>query len=442
MTEMYHFIFLLRVLFLAMVLSSLSAHAANLSVTEQRIISFVKAHSGTTLNLFERSVKMNSGTMNEVGVREVGELFRAEFDNLGFKTNWVEMPPAMQRAGHLIAEHAGTRGKRLLLIGHLDTVFEKDSSVPLWVRQGNKVAGQGVLDMKSGDAIIIGALRALREVGALEYMRIMVIFHGDEEHSGSPLEIARANLISAAKRSDVALAFENMVQNKDGKDTATIGRRAIGSFFLEVTGKPGHSAGIFGDDGYGAIYEMARILNDFRTSLKEPDLTFNVGIILGGTDASYKAQASAGTAFGKKNVIPQTALAEGDLRYLTHIQRDNAFVHMQEVVAKNLPGTSAKIHFKELYPPMAPTEGNKQLLDMYSQASQDANLGPIEALPPGLRGAGDVQFVAPFVDSLDGLGAVGAGAHSANEYVELGSIERATIRAALLIYRLAQFHSN
>ncbi|MFX8227039.1 hypothetical protein ABTL27_19245, partial [Acinetobacter baumannii] len=95
---------------------------------------------------------------NAAGVREVGALFRAEFERLGFATRWVDMPPAMQRAGHLVAERVGTQGQRVLLIGHLDTVFEKDCPVPPWQIDGRRVRGQGVSDMKGGDVIILLAL--------------------------------------------------------------------------------------------------------------------------------------------------------------------------------------------------------------------------------------------------------------------------------------------
>jgi glutamate carboxypeptidase len=147
---------------------------------------------------------------------------------------------------------------------------------------------------------------------------------------------------------------------------------------------------------------------------------------------------SRGTAFGKANVIARTTLVKGDLRYLTAEQRDRTYARMREIVARNLPGTSATIKFQESYPPMSPTPGNMRLLETYSRASSDAGLGPIVALPPGMRGAGDVQFVAPYVDSLDGLGAIGEGAHSPDEDLEPASIERATIRTAILIYRLTR----
>jgi len=301
------------------------------------------------------------------------------------------------------------------------------------------VRGQGVNDMKGGDVIIIEALRALQRVGALDNTSITVLFSGDEERAGEPIDISRADMIAAAKRSDIALAFEATVRDKNGRDTGTVGRRSSSSWELKVTGKQGHSSGIFSADaGYGAIYETARILDGFRQQVVEPDLTFSPGLIVGGTEGSTNAAGTSGQAAGKTNVIARTATVEGDLRYLSYEQRDRAHAKMKAIVAQSLPGTSASISFREAYPPMSPTAGNLAVLKTYSQASADAGLGEIPALPPGQRGAGDIQFVAPFVDSLDGLGAVGNGAHSPDEDLEIASIERATIRTAILLYRLTR----
>jgi glutamate carboxypeptidase len=292
--------------------------------------------------------------------------------------------------------------------------------------------------MKGGNVIVLEALRALQRVGALDNTRIAVVFSGDEERVGEPIATARADMVELARQSDVALAFEGAVTEK-GQATATIGRRASGGWRLQVTGKQGHSAGVFSAGaGFGAIYESARILNTFREQLIEPDLTFNVGMLVGGTETTIDDLLSKGTAFGKSNVIANTATVKGDLRYLTTEQRDRVHARMREIVAASLPGTSAKITFSESYPPMSPTAGNLAVLQLYSQASADAGLGPVVALAPGQRGAGDVQFVAPYIDSLDGLGASGRGSHSPDEDLELASIERGAIRAALLIYRLTR----
>ena len=415
------------------------AAAQSLSPTEEAIVAAVKAHSEEALGLLERSVNINSGTMNADGVRAVGAVFRSEFNALGFSTRWINMPPAMQRAGHLVATHEGTQGQRVLLIGHLDTVFEPDSPVRKWDRHGARVSGQGVNDMKGGDVVIVAALRALKQVGALERTRIAVMLSGDEEAAGDPKAVSRADMVAMARNSDVALAFEGTVLDAAGHATATVGRRASSFFELDVTGKQAHSSGVFTPgSGFGAIYEAARILDAFRQQVVEPGLTFNPGVILGGTDVGYDDAQTRGTAFGKTNVIASHVVVRGDLRFLDDAQRDRARAHMRAIVDQHLAGTGATITFHDSYPAMAVTPGNLKLLELYSRASSDAGLGSVAGLPATQRGAGDVQFVAPYVDSLDGLGASGRGAHSPDEELELASIERAAIRTAIMLYRLTR----
>jgi glutamate carboxypeptidase len=415
-----------------------------LSPVEQRIVAEIHAHAPQALELLRQSVLINSGTMNHAGVRAVGKLFRDQFDELGFKTRWIDLPPEMGRAGHLVATREGNRGKRILLLGHLDTVFEPGNTTPAWEPQPeadgtvSRIKGQGVSDMKGGDVVIVEALRALQRVGALDDTRIAVLLTGDEEEAGNPKDVSRGDLVRLAKRSDVVLSFEGSITGKDGMAAATVGRRSTAFFELEVKARQAHSMGVFGPGGYGAVYEAARILDAFRQQVVEPGLTFNPGVILGGTEVAFDDANSRGSAFGKTNVIANTVTVKGDLRYLDYPQRDRAQARMREIVAQSLPGASASIHFRDSYPPMAVTPGNLQVLAQYSQASQDAGLGPIGMVPPESRGAGDIQFVAPFIDSLDGLGAGGGGAHSPSESLDVASIERSAIRAALLIYRLTR----
>jgi glutamate carboxypeptidase len=412
---------------------------AQLTETESRIVAAVKERTPAALQLLEKSVRINSGTLNPEGVRAVGDMYRAELDRIGLKTRWIDMPPAMKRAGHLVATHEGGAGKRVLLLGHLDTVFEKGSSVPLWEVRGERVRGQGVSDMKGGDVILIEALRALASAGALEKANVEVMFTGDEERAGRPLEVARGDMVAMGKRADFALSFEGS-NRFNGVDTASIARRSSGGWVLRVTGKPAHSMGVFSQQsGYGAIYETARILNGFREQVIEPSLTFNPGLVFGGTNISYSEDTATASAFGKSNVIARSSEVLGDLRYLSPEQGERARQKMRDIVSRNnLPGTSATISFSESYPPMPPTEAGRRLAELYSRASQDAGLGRIEVLDPSLRGAGDVQFVAPYTVGIDGLGAHGSGSHTDDEDLEIASIERGTIRAALLIYRLTR----
>ena len=404
---------------------------ATLTPAEQKIRETVQRSHDDQVAYLERVVNIPSSTLNVAGVRKVGAAFRASFDSLGFATKWVTLPDATQRAGHLVAEHKGKPGAvRILLIGHVDTVVEPDG--PNWVRTDSMARGVGSGDMKGGDVIILFALKALQAAGTLKDMNITVVFTGDEEHPGDPLSVTRKDLIDAAKRTDIALAFEG-----GNRSDATTARRGASSWRVTATGRQAHSAGVFGGAGYGAIYELARIVNEFRVQLVgEQYLTFNVGTILGGTDVEYDTVGIKGTAASKLNIIAKAAVAHGDLRFISEEQKEKTRAKMREIVAKHLPGTDAKITFLDEYPAMSPTAGNARILVAYDTASQALGYGPVRALDPGARGAGDISFVAPLMDGLDGLGALGTGSHAPEERVNLNALRMQTERAALLLERL------
>jgi glutamate carboxypeptidase len=408
--------------------------AENLTPQEKQIADTAKQSTDDAIALLEKVVNINSGTMNHEGVKNVGAIFEQEFRELGFDVRWIPQKE-VNRAGHLFAEHKGTQGNRLLLIGHLDTVFEKDSPFQPFTRHGDRATGQGVNDMKGGDVIVLYALKALQKYGVLANTSIIAVFTGDEEMPGNPIEISRKDLIDAGKRSDIALAFESAV----GLDTGTIARRGFSGWTLQVKGKTAHSSGIFGEDGYGAVFEAARILNAFRTEMAgEALLTFNPALIVGGTDVTYDPESSKGTAFGKTNVIAQTVTVAGDLRTISDEQKEKAREHMRKIVSQNLPGTSAEISFEDGYPGMAPTENNQKLLKIFDGVSRDLGYSPIAPLEPGKRGAGDISFVAKYDDCLDGLGAMGNGGHSPQEDIDLTAMPELLQRAAILIYRLTR----
>src|SRR6266550_7916700 len=137
-----------------------------LSKIEQRIRDYVRAHQSDQVAFLEKAVNISSGTFNLAGVRSVGRLFEPEFASLGFEARWVALPDEVGRAGHLFAERKGNKGKRLLLIGHLDTVFEGDGE--RFVRLDTLAAGAGSSDMKGGDVVVLYALKALQSAGALD----------------------------------------------------------------------------------------------------------------------------------------------------------------------------------------------------------------------------------------------------------------------------------
>lgn len=405
------------------------------SAIEKRIQQNVISQQQSMLSLLEKIVNVNSNTANIEGIHQVGEIVRVEFEKLGFKTRWVEEPSEMQRAGMLIAERQGSKGKRLLLIGHLDTVFSKSGSFQKFTLHDKVVQGPGVIDDKSGIIVILSALEALNKEHALDNTSITVALTGDEEDAGKPTSISRSPLVEFATYSDIALDFEPAT---DIHSIATA-RRGIALWKIEAQGKEAHSSVVFQKNpGFGAIYETARILDTMRHELAgEKYLTFNPGIIVGGTKIDYDKNKAEGDAFGKQNVIAQSALISGDLRFLTNEQKKNAEKKMTAIVNQHLSGTNASIYFQDVIPAMSPTKGNEQLLKQYSAISEELGYGPIQTVDPSLYGAVDISHIAHLeAGALSGLGAVGKEPHSVNETLDLTSLPIVTQRAALLIYRL------
>jgi len=399
----------------------------------------VDRETDRTIALLARMVNVNSGTLNLPGVTAVGAMVRAELEPLGFEVRWIDMR-ATGRAGHLVAVHRGNgRGKRILLIGHLDTVFEPDSPFQAFTRAGNRATGPGVGDCKGGDVVLIAALRAMQAAGTLRDADIMVVMTGDEERPGAPIAAARRDLIEAGRWADVALEFENLATD-GGREFGTTARRSATSWTLTAHGRSGHSSGVFGEElGYGAIYEMARILDAFRRELPEPNLTYNVGVVGGGTPATIDADGFRVAASGKTNITAATAIARGDLRALTREQDARVRARMQAIVARHLPRTEAELVFEEGgYPPMAPTEGNRALLARLNGVNRDLGLPEMPEYDPAKRGAADSSFVAADADTLAGMGAAGGSAHAAGEWIALDSLARQARRTAILVTRLSR----
>ena len=419
---------------------------ASLNKEEQKVMDYIDANMPRTIALLKESVNINSGTLNIAGVKKVGEIFAREFEKANFKTQWISMPDSLRRAGHLVATigfnndavgKKNTKGKKLFLIGHLDTVFEPDMPAnPFTMLNDSTATGQGVNDMKGGDVVMIIALQALHAQGLLKDADIIAYLTGDEEHAANPREISRRDFIERAKQTDIALAFEGA----NGLNSVATARRGASGWSLNVKGKTGHSAGVFTPNaGYGAIYEAARIVNEFRVQLStEKYLTFNPGVFIGGSEMNYNASKSSGTAIGKTNIISPAVTVTGDLRFLTEEQKINARKKMSAIVANNLAGTKATIKFTDGIPSMAPTEGNNKLLEVISGVTKDMGFGVTMAGDPGSRGAGDISYIAAYVDCIDGLGASGKGAHAPGETINLKELPFLIKRAALTIYRLSK----
>lgn len=414
---------------------------AQLNRTEKKLVASVDQHNPQALKLWEDVVNINSGTMNFDGVYKVGQVFRARLDALGFQTRWVD-GKHFNRAGHLIAEHISTgkarSDKTILLIGHLDTVFEPLSPFQRFTTVNDStVQGPGAADMKGGNVVMIHALQALKDAGVLQNMNIIVVLGGDEELSGEPLSVARHDLIEAAKRADIAIGFED----GDGRfETANIARRSSSDWILKVTGIPSHSSQVFTEKvGAGAIYEASRILHQFYNALStEPNLTFNPGVILGGTAVEYNEDENGGTASGKNNIVAKDVVVTGDIRAMSPEQLAKAQSVMKEITSQHLPNTHAEIAFGEGYPPLAPTQENYKLLSYFNNVSNDLGYGSVRAVNPRDAGAADISFTSGYVDmAMDGLGLRSSGGHTVNEQADPRTLPMQTKRTAVLLYRLA-----
>ncbi len=413
-----------------------TSHTQSLTKTEQKVIKHIDADMEVTLALLKESVNINSGTFNSKGVRQTGELYGKQLAALGFTVEWIPMPDSLQRAGHLVAYRKGKKGKKLFLIGHLDTVFEPGMPPnPFTMLNDSTATGQGVVDMKGGDVLVIAALKALHKQGLLNDVSITVYFTGDEENAGEPRDVSRGDFIERAKQHDIALGFEGAA----GLNTVATARRGASEWKLDVEARQAHSSGVFGTAGYGSIYEAARIINAFREKLgKELYLTFNPGLFVGGSELSYNDEAQKGEVSGKTNIISPKTVVIGDLRFLSEQQKENARDTMRRIVSQHLAGSKATITFKDGIPSMPPTAGNEALVKVGSDVSMAMGYGEVKAGDPGSRGAGDISYIANYLDCLDGLGASGKGSHAPGEVINLAEYPKLIKRAALLIYRLTR----
>ena len=405
------------------------------------MVAYVDANQKASNDLLEQIVNINSGTHNLAGVRTVGKIMMAQLSDLGFKVRWVPMDE-VKRAGTLVAEHPcpqqGTCGKRMLLIGHMDTVFELSSPFQKYSVSGNIATGPGTSDMKGGLVDMVFALKAMQAADVLKQCEITVVLSGDEEAHGDPVSIARRDMMDAAKHSDVALEFEGTPRIK-GMFYGSVSRRSSITWRIRTSGETGHSSGIFSESkGYGAIYELARILDEFRTELPEPSLTYNAGMVLGGTTATVDDAGNNGSATGKDNIIAPMAYASGDIRTLSNEQTDRVEKKMEAIVAKHLPKTNATLTFGEGYPAMAPTDQSRALLGLLNQVNTSLGFATMPELDPLKRGAGDIAFVGDLLPGLAGIGATGEGAHAPGETVDISAQPINTKRDALLMYRLSK----
>ncbi len=425
----------------ALLLMLLTPACFALSQTQKALIDYLDTHQKQQIKLIKNTVNINSGTYNTKGVKKVAKVYQKVLHELGFKTTWIQLPKTTHRAGHLFAYHPGSKGKKLLLIGHLDTVFEKHHPFNQFKQTGHIAKGPGVIDIKGGNAVILYALKALKAQGALKDRQIIVALIGDEESTALPHALSRRPLIKAAHKSDIALGFESA---RDLKQVVTA-RRGLAVWRLDVASLRGHSSMIFTKEfGEGAILGLTELLNQMKVMQKPfPYLSFNPGLISGGSDISQQSNPPSLHAKGKVNVIASHAKAVGEIRFL-YQESLNDFVertHKATLSTQAPLKATFSLVSDRLTPAMEPTAGNMALLKSLSQINQDLGFGPLTSRNPRSKGAADISYVASQkLPALDGLGGVGDYDHSDKEHIDLDKTLAATKRAALFIYQLTHPH--
>ena len=416
---------------IAALLCCVAAQALALDAKEKRIVRAVDARQAQALGLLAETVDIDSATENHAGVRKVGDVLARELARLGFETRWVDVPAEVGRAGHLVAVHRGTKGQRLLLIGHLDTVLEGER----FRRDGNRAYGSGTADMKGGNVIIVEALRALHAAGALRDRQVTVVFTGDEEDPGAPVELSREALLAAGEQSDIALGFEGGLpgSRRDRaawhRHVAAAGHRPAGALVGHLPREPGLRRHLRGGADPRPVPRGTAGTEPHVQPVGDPrrhDRDLRRGE-QGRHGARQDQRDPARSPCDGRPAVPVV----GTIR---RRPRENDG-HRRREPARN----ERAISFEQEYPSMAPTDANLRVLAVLDAVSRDLGAGPVIAQDPAERGAGDISFVCSGrLACLDGLGAMGDDVHAPGEYAEVDTLLTQTQRAALLFYRLTR----
>ncbi|HLL79789.1 MAG TPA: M20 family metallopeptidase [Ktedonobacteraceae bacterium] len=386
--------------------------------SSQAFVERAEQHMPAFLEDLKTIVNIDSGTYTKSGIDRVGAYLQERFHDFGCTTSFERQT---RYGDHLVATHAGQnpRGTRLLLIGHIDTVFSEGEAqrrpFAITQRDGQRVAtGPGVLDMKSGVLMSMYALRLLIEQREANYARTTFICNSDEE-IGSPS--SRELIREMARQSDAVLVFE------PGRTEGTVvsSRRGCGQYRVEVRGLSAH-AGVEPQNGRNAILELSYQVQQMQAlNGTIPGTTLSVGIIHGGE---------------RTNVVPDYAYFDMDVRAssqeaLRSLERAMRQVTMQ----RHLQGTSISLSGSMLVPPYERTLANERLVRQVREAGRDLGLNIQDV---GSGGASDANTTSALgIPTLDGLGAGGGLAHNPGEFIELDYLPKRIALIAGLIRRIS-----
>jgi glutamate carboxypeptidase len=390
----------------------------------------IDLHREEMIDTLREWVDLNTGSFNLVGLEEFATLLPERLTELGFKADVrqgleVELPDRGEiRTGPLVIARRPAQASgapRFLLVGHYDTVFEPDSPFQKFSVDPalpSRAYGPGAADMKGGLVILLYALRALHAHGELDRASWVVVLNGDEEIGSLG---SRALIEAEASEADYGFVFEST--HKGGAMVRS--RRGLGQFHLRVTGVAAH-AGNAHRQGRSAIRTLAeRVLEIEALTDYERGVTLNVGTIAGGT---------------KRNIVPERAVAWIDLRYDDSETGEQTRLQLEEIAARSSNGTQAELWGTLHRPPKPETPEVAALLERHRAVASDLGVELPEALHSG-GGTDGSLMGAVGLPTLDSVGAVGGGAHTTGEYVELDALTDRAAIAAILLRRLARAHS-
>jgi glutamate carboxypeptidase len=373
----------------------------------------------------KRWVEINTGTWNAEGLGRFASILGAELGELGFEVRIeagveVELPErSPARTGPLVmarraASPSVETSPRLLLIGHLDTVFEADSpfqAFRLDPGDSKRAYGPGVIDMKGGLVVLFETLRALRDTGDLDKAATTVLLNSDEEIGSLG---SRPRVEAEAQRADCGFVFEPA--RASGALVRT--RRGLGQLHLQVAGIAAHAGSTHGE-GRSAIRELAeKVVRIERLSDDQRGVTVNVGTFQGGT---------------KRNIVPAHAEAWIDVRYDTPELGAEIQTAIEGIARETfIEGTRTELWARLHRPPKVATERVDALLDLHAEAASD--LGMTLPSPVHSGGGTDGSLTgAQGLPTLDSMGPIGGEAHTEREFLMLPSLpERAALMAVFL----------
>ena len=400
----------------------------NISPGEQELVEWLEGEESGMIALLERITNINTGSLNKAGMAELAEIFSTELRGLGFNVDalpggLIEMPSCpgtnydIDLADHLLASKPGN-GTRLLLMGHLDTVFRFDSPFQSYRQDGDRVFGPGVADMKGGLVVMLYALKALHAQGLLQDMDISVLLNSDEEMGSLS---SRQYVEEQAREHDFGLVYES-----SGTNNLVRQRKGLGQARFVVNGRASHAGGAH-EQGRSAIKELAyKIVEIENLTDYETGVTVNVGIVSGGES---------------RNTVAPCAEALIDLRYPTPEQGVETAAQFEEIFGQvySYPVDSGEISTNSWVslhrPPKIPTEESDYLLEKTRAIGR--LLGQELGVTDSGGGTDGSLSQAVGLPTLDSLGIAGTGAHTIREEARLSSLlERAQLNA-VLIARLA-----